>query len=640
MNGPKHLLTPTDWLLPGVTTSSPAPKQPKLEQHCNAGTTLEGSPISRRRITSANLSVDEALDALSTDFTSAAMLAMVLHFPLEDVYSLIKSKDLYEPSMKKAFETLSAQFSLDHLIKSLNHYNSEFEAICEYLERWINIEHINRHLPVSQSLTSEQQNQLHQVFKPSADKWEYIFVYMHFKFNKLPPLATYSVDAEIRTVLEKAATMGTLTKQSILEALYLKRYDTQIESLEETWGITFQPPSPDEHFERILKNPEMNTPATLYSAYALMKTNSVDFISGMLMNHEISFTTIISIDDFNLLLLCSRQLDGSLVQAFNQLWINGYCSTTENYPPPRTKTYSSYESRPLQPADLACMLKRQQDQTASLDAAVTVATTLGVSFNYEKIGIECSENRIKCSENRLKCSENRIKCAGAIWLEVLRQIPFLETGHLRTIMEQFGLQDSLRQVPVIALAEKPKIQLKGISTRAAEYLEVAGWLYMDQTLATKLWQENSCLFESSSLESGQHSTNQHLLNSIAGDRMLFKQLWPLLDSCTTITRVKKKDLVNILSPDSIRPPDDHICPLTLDLMDDPVAVRLTSEKDYNRVQVFRFFSKASLLAAVHLNPINPFTRAPLYPDDVKKLQIDKQHRQLIGQWRQQNPNYS
>ncbi len=135
----------------------------------------------------------------------------------------------------------------------------------------------------------------------------------------------------------------------------------------------------------------------------------------------------------------------------------------------------------------------------------------------------------------------------------------------------------------------------------------------------------------------------HLLNAMSFDKSLFKQLWPCLDYCTVAMEPEKQTRLRaIIDPASATPPDGYLCPLSLDLMDDPVGIDLTEKSDHTCLPLIRYFSKSWLLKAVSQNPVNPLTRRRFTAGDVRMLEmqeVDQSHLEKINNWRAQHPNY-
>lgn len=80
--------------------------------------------------------------------------------------------------------------------------------------------------------------------------------------------------------------------------------------------------------------------------------------------------------------------------------------------------------------------------------------------------------------------------------------------------------------------------------------------------------------------------------------------------------------------------DDYLCPISLDYMDDPVAISMATGQGG---EVVRHFSQRHLLEWLRHDPRNPFTREQLLPSTVALMPVDLVHLARIQDWRRRHP---
>ena len=285
------------------------------------------------------------------------------------------------------------------------------------------------------------------------------------------------------------------------------------------------------------------------------------------------------------------------------------------------------ESGQCWPCEQEALTRQQMERERE---AMEVAATLGVGEHYLML----------TSDSRRKSPAER---ALSIWRRVYNALPLLETGHLVQVFRRFDkpeLVDRLTGDPDSDI--QPTVPLRGLSCRAAAFVDLACEL-RQLPPGTVEDMASLCDLAGGTYYQAPPGTDPlcRLLNHIiwSGHQTL-KSLYALLDQTLTAqagaaqtpgaaTRAQQA-LANIQAEVH----DAYLCPISLDYMDDPVAIRMTI--DQNR-DVILHFSKEHLLRWLQQDPRHPLTREPLLPATVDAMHVDQVHRARIQNWRQRHP---
>ena len=267
-------------------------------------------------------------------------------------------------------------------------------------------------------------------------------------------------------------------------------------------------------------------------------------------------------------------------------------------------------SRPLHPCDLVRLVDIEQPEREALEVAVV----LGIGQDYGALQGRAVYAR----------AEHR---ALHIWLRLGAGLAGLQTGHLVELFNQLGKpalvqrltghQDSRPgpdPVPLVSLCPRlPRLLALSRLVR-----QQPGWA---QTFAARHQLER----RSSYLAPQGTGTTLRLLNSLALDLRLQELFEHFVTRCQEDYRNRPFEQERTAAgyPDAFR------CPVSLDYMEDPVAIPMPAG-------LVTWFSRATLLASLQAaGHINPVTRSPLRPEDVPD--VDAVHRERIRAWRRQHP---
>ena len=256
-------------------------------------------------------------------------------------------------------------------------------------------------------------------------------------------------------------------------------------------------------------------------------------------------------------------------------------------------------SRPLHPRDLVRLVDVGQPEREALEVAVV----LGVGQDYGALQGRAVYAR----------PEHR---ALHIWLRLRARLAGLETGHLAELFRQLrkpvliqrltGREDCpLPPCPTPVAACCPRLpQLLALSRLVRQQ---PGWA---QTFAARHQLER----RSSYLAPQGTGTTLRLLNSLALDPQLQELFEHFVVRCQEDYRNRPFEQERTAAgyPDAFR------CPVSLDYMEDPVAIPMPAG-------LVTWFSRATLLASLQAaGHINPVTRSPLRPEEVPDVDTGAQ----------------
>lgn len=491
------------------------------------------------------------------------------------------------------------------------------------------------------------------IIRSKAYTWYSLGIALDVSDDELQPIENYRLKnfkdtAKYKIILQQAYKQGSLTKENIIQVLKVLEWNNHADQLEKIWKekITVKLPTKKELWDAILVALEQKQKPSIAKVLALMKMGRCHGETVMLALNQPPSSSNPKPSDFNHQLIVAAA-QGELVPEAFLTMLKGFPRKLKGFPsmcdhqdysnieqklnrlitpdsqgvpfgsPTQPEHSVHRESRVLKWRDLYELTRKGED---SLRIAVYTSLLLGVSVSH-----------IIFYDYR-SCTSAAIH----VWENILRAFPYLQTGHLKELFNTFpNMQDYTSLLPAGIETQQPTVMLRGLSPLAAEIVQIAENLYHTSTFI-KL----AVIEEWTDIERKNHLSNyMHLpfyLKPIAdalvsrhGMKELFAEASVIPSAIPGFLGASKQTTKTLLISDI--PPDDHVCPITLELIDDPVAILTGS--------IIRYFSKATLLKALTVDPRNPLSRNELRYETVQGMKIDHIQKSKIKRWREEHPDY-
>ena len=264
-------------------------------------------------------------------------------------------------------------------------------------------------------------------------------------------------------------------------------------------------------------------------------------------------------------------------------------------------------SRVIQMQDLIPFLALPNHHTVAIQIAALTGNEVG-SFDLEKTELRWSID---------------------IWERILQRLPFLQTGHLKNLLEQHeALSPLIAMLPAGTNTEAPSLSLKAVNPYCGvieKYVEI-----LKEKPDVLLMADNS--FKEAYLDRYRNielAPLYKLLMSAKRSKAVARQL----DMAVYLSQPESTG-VDAVTPlmSSESPSDDFMCPISLQPMSDPVPVMMDNG-------VIKHFSKKWLLEALSHKPENPLDRSFLDPDVVRNTPVNEALKKKIAHWASQHEEY-
>ena len=427
-----------------------------------------------------------------------------------------------------------------------------------------------------------------------------------------------------KVVLQHACQQGSLVKKRIIQAAKILKFKALGEQLEQVWGKT-ELPAKKELWHSILSALELGNKPSIAKIFALMKMSTLYGESVMLAVNQPPSNINTGSGDFAYQLLVA-DTQGELIpealltmlKSFPRMCDHQDYSEIEarlrrlvSRGSQAALSRLTFESKVLQWRDLYELTSKGQD---SLNIAVWTSLLLGVAVPSADLHVYRDKPNY---------------AAVSIWENILRGFPYLQTGHLKQLFETFpDMQGFISLLPAGEETEQPTVELRGLSPLSDEIVQVAKNLLLAKRYLSLIdVGPASDLSAYIYLPFYLKPVASALVNEF-GLKQLFVQASEILSVSPVFWGSSKQPVVSMGNV----PPDNYICPITLQPIDDPVAI-LTGGR------IFRYFSKAALLKTLKIDPRNPLSREPLSYKQVKGMTVDYEQRHRIKAWKSMHLDY-